>query len=284
MRSTFLIGVASTALLAAAASASPSKLTITNDADSPFTAAGGIVFSSPIGNAASGYAEFLESEQKILPPPHYALKNGQIIPGTPHDGPYNNELADGVTTAGFKSGSIFAASDFSNGSGIFVGFMLVPNTAAPAASLVPAQSGPGSVGSSPDSPSAPIIANADFPLTLSGVVKRNGQVFDPAFDTMVPNINDLIGQTPATTYEGASHIPLFFADAAEFGAAGPIAGHYTADFSVKSSSGSGSTVHAEWDIAGPVVVPLPPAALAAIPALILAGGATWKMRRRPAQV
>src|ERR1700704_5711525 len=55
------------------------------------------VFSAPIGPAQSGYAEFGQTEQVLLPPPHYAPNPGLGIgPGTPEPPPYDHDLADGV--------------------------------------------------------------------------------------------------------------------------------------------------------------------------------------------
>ena len=122
-----------------------------------FLAADFHLFTAPIGTAASGYAEFSETQQLILPPPNH-LPNPTlgIGPGAAHAGPYDHEMADGVAANGYIEGTTFTTEQYSNGSGVYFVFVLLPSTGSPA-------------GSSPDFASGPILANAVFPLTISGV-------------------------------------------------------------------------------------------------------------------
>ena len=61
------------------------------------------LFAAPIGTAATGYAEFAEMQQAILPPPDLMLNLVLGIgPGAPLAGPYDHEIGDGVSNAGFE--------------------------------------------------------------------------------------------------------------------------------------------------------------------------------------
>ena len=132
-----------------------------------FVAADFHLFAAPIGTAASGYAEFSETQQLILPPPnHVPNPILGIGPGAAHAGPYDHEMADGVAANGYIEGTTFTTEQYSNGSGVYFVFMLLPSTGSPA-------------GSSPDFASGPILANAVFPLTISGVTFTNGTLNDP---------------------------------------------------------------------------------------------------------
>ena len=148
-----------------------------------FVAADFHLFAAPIGTAASGYAEFSETQQLILPPPnHLPNPTLSIGPGAAHAGPYDHEMADGVAANGYIEGTTFTTEQYSNGSGVYFVFMLLPSTGSPA-------------GSSPDFASGPILANAVFPLTISGVTFTNGTLND----TLARNLRCL----PSIWYPGS---------------------------------------------------------------------------------
>ena len=131
-----------------------------------FVAADFHLFAAPIGTAGSGYAEFFETQQLILPPPNHAPNPTLGIgPGAAHAGPYDHEMADGVAANGYVEGTTFTTEQYSNGSGVYFVFTLLPSTGSPA-------------GSSPDFASGPILASAMFPLTISGVTFTNGSFND----------------------------------------------------------------------------------------------------------
>ena len=99
-----------------------------------FVAADFHLFAAPIGTAGSGYAEFFETLQLILPPPnHEANATLGIGPGAAHAGPYDHEMADGVAANGYIEGTTFTTEQYSNGSGVYFVFMLLPNTGSPVA-------------------------------------------------------------------------------------------------------------------------------------------------------
>jgi hypothetical protein len=186
-------------------------------------------FAAPIGTSESGYAEFGETMQAILPPPNHVWIDGLGIgPGAPHPPPYDTEMSTGVANAGFDEQLLFLPDDFTAPSGIWVTFMLVPTADAPE-------------GRTPDYESGPMIANALCPLHVEGVTLRNGQMYDPWLAWMdVPGL-DTFPQFADT--DGHSHIPIFIADCADFGPPGtPLVGSYEFSVELRDNAGNG------WDL------------------------------------
>ena len=190
------------------------------------------VFAAPIGTAATGYAEFTQTMQAILPPPNHVLNPILGIgPGAPHAGPYDQEMGEGVAANGFVESTTFPTADYSNGTGVFLVFMLVP--------------GPGSpTGSSPDFASGPIIPNAIFPLTIDGSTFTNGTLNDVLSQFQVPAIDQIPG---FEGLEGHSHIPFFFADNFDF-AARPVTGNYEYRISLLDTAGNGYQIVAPFEV------------------------------------
>ena len=222
-----------------------------------FVAADFHLFAAPIGTAGSGYAEFAETQQLILPPPNH-LPNPilGIGPGAAHAGPYDHEMADGVAANGYIEGTTFTTEQYSNGSGVYFVFMLLPSTGSPA-------------GSSPDFASGPILANAVFPLTISGVTFTNGTLNDPLAEFAVPAINLVPG---FEGLDGYSHIPFFFADNFDF-ASRPVTGGYEYRVSVLDESGNGYNIVAGFDV---VSVPEPATWLLMIMGGLAVGLVRWR--------
>lgn len=218
-----------------------------------FVAADFHLFAAPIGTAGSGYAEFSETQQSILPPPnHVPNPTLGIGPGAAHAGPYDHEMADGVAANGYVEGTTFTTEQYSNGSGVYFVFTLLPGTGSPD-------------GSSPDFASGPILANAVFPLTISGVTFTNGTLNDPLAEFAVPAMNLVPG---FEGLDGYSHIPFFFADNFDF-ASRPITGGYEYRLSILDESGNGYSI-----VAGFNVVPEPATWL-----LMIMGGLAVGMAR-----
>jgi len=191
------------------------------------------LFAAPIGTAATGYVEFTETQQAILPPPDHELNSvlGGIGPGAPHAGPYDQEIGEGVAANGFVESTTFTVTQYSNGTGVFLVFMVVP--------------GPGSpTGSSPDFASGPIIANAIFPLTIHANTFTNGTFNDILGQFQVPAIDQVPG---FEGLEGHSHIPFFFADNFDF-ASRPITGDYEYRISLLDAARSGYEIVASFQI------------------------------------
>lgn len=190
------------------------------------------LFAAPIGTASTGYVEFGQTQQAILPPPnHVSNEVLGIGPGAPHAGPYGQEMAEGVAANGFVESTRFSVTQYSNGTGVYLVFMLVP--------------GPGSpTGSSPDFASGPIIANAIFPLTIDGRTFTDGTFNDILAQFQVPAIDQVPG---FGGLEGHSHVPLFFADNFDF-ASRPITGDYEYRISLLDATGSGYQIVAPFQI------------------------------------
>jgi hypothetical protein len=163
---------------------------------------------------------------------HSALHlGGGIGPGQAHNPPYTGEIGQGVANLGYHQGQEFRRSEFSNGNGVYVAWMTVPD--------------PGTTGSSPDFQKGPIIPNALFPLNISGVSYRNHKVFDPYlayFD--VPPITGM-----GFINDGHSHFPMWIADAIDFGPVGTkIDGQYEYRISMIDASGNGWKITVEFEV------------------------------------
>jgi hypothetical protein len=194
------------------------------------------VFSAPIGTAETGYAEFLETAGRLLPPPNHVqgLPGLAIGPGTAHPPPYDSELEAGVDSLSFHEGHAFVRSEFSDGSGVVLVCMVVPD--------------PGTTGSSPDFAAGPIIPNTIFPIHVEGVANRDGNPFDPFltfFD--VPPLTTAID--PSFNVEGHSHFPIFVATNQDFGPSGEdLRGNYEYVLTMTDAAGNGWTVRAHFVI------------------------------------
>ena len=193
------------------------------------------LFSAPIGDVDSGYAEFGETMAQLLPPPnHAAHPQLGIGPGEPHRGPYKNELDHGVRDAGFREETQFSASEFSEGAGVYLLWMNAPD--------------PGVKGSSPDFVRGPIIPNSLFPIHFSGITLRNGEMFNPAvFDTDVPALDANLD--PPFAVDGHSHFPFFAVDNADFGPPNSqLSGSYVYDITLTDASGAGWHIEARFSV------------------------------------
>ena len=225
-----------------------------------FVAADFHLFAAPIGTAASGYAEFFETQQLILPTPNHVPNPVLGIgPGAAHAGPYDHEMANGVAANGYVEGTSFTTQQYSNGSGVYFVFMLVPGAGSPA-------------GSSPDFASGPILANAMFPLSISGGTYTNGTLNDPLGDFQVPAINEVPG---FEGLDGHSHIPFFFADNFDF-ASQPVTGSYEYRISILDVSGNGYQIVAGFDV---VPVPEPSTWLLTIMGGLVVGAVAHRRQR-----
>ena len=105
---------------------------------------------------------------------------------------------------------------------------------------------PGTVGSSPDFTSGPIIPNALFPIHVAGQTFRNNQPWDPyllAFD--VPPLTDQL--SCPFSVDGHSHFPIFIADNASFGSGGPT-GHYEYRVTMMDATGNGWSITVRFTV------------------------------------
>ncbi len=201
------------------------------------------LFTGPIGDFETGFAEFGELTEKLMPPPEHrpALPFYGTGPGRAHGPPYNRELAQGVRRLGVQDRQSFRAAAFSTESlnGVYLVWMLVPS--------------PGVTGRSPDFVSGPIIPNSLFPMVISGAVTRNGEPFDPAF--IPPSELAPLDETVAPRFanvDGHSHLPVFLAESQLFGPPGtPVQGRYRFVIRLRDKEGNG------WNIVSPFTVRRP---------------------------
>lgn len=193
------------------------------------------LFSAPVGTADSGYVEFGQTMEALLPPPnhqwHPALGIG---PGAAHQPPYDGEMAAGVAAQGYREGVRFNQGEFSNGMGVWTTWMTVPY--------------PGVTGSSPDFASGPIIPNDLFPIHVSATASHNGALFSTVFVGDVPALDGNLD--PPFAVDGHSHFPFFLADNADFGPPGArLRGSYQWDIEMVDVSGNGWQIRVQFAVA-----------------------------------
>jgi hypothetical protein len=203
------------------------------------------VFAAPIGTASDGFAEFGETAQAILPPPHYQpISCLGIGPGTPEQPPYDHDLGDGIATGGYPQRSSFAPEQFSNGVGVWLVFMVVPSPTSQ------------NVGSSPDFASGPMIPNSLFPIKVASVTNRDSAPYDPNLANFsVPAINTQ--PCPGVNVDGNSHFPIFIAENSE--AAGQLGtrlhGTYTFNVTMQDSAGNGYSLSTRFEVTSAAGLP-----------------------------
>jgi len=193
------------------------------------------IFSAPIGTAETGYAEFGETAAAILPPPnHLPHPDLGIGPGAPHSPPYTSEIANGLALLGYHEGTHFQTDEFSNGMGVWLIWMAIP--------------APGTIGSSPDFTSGPIIPNSLFPIHAQGQTFRNGKLYDPYLaDYDVPALDSNLN--PPFFVDGHSHFPMFTAENSDFGPPGSkIEGKYEFRMSIIDSTGNGWEIETKFTV------------------------------------
>ncbi len=197
------------------------------------------VFSAPVGFAADGLPGFAQTQGILLPPPnHLPCADLGIGPGAPHQPPYNGEIDGHLDQTNFRESLVFRVPDFTAPNGIYLVWMVVPH--------------PGTIGSSPDFTSGPIIPNTLFPIHLAGQTFRNQQLWDPFLATFdVPPLTDAL--SCPFNVDGHSHFPIFIAEDTEFGPGGPATGRYEFRITMTDKTGNG------WSITGRFKVrPAPP--------------------------
>ena len=165
------------------------------------------LFSAEIGTAASNYAEFCDTSLTILPPPDHVRNPALCVgPGQPHHPPYNAEIGQGLSALGVHQDGPFGVAEFSAGEGVWLAWMNVPN--------------PGTRGSSPDFRRGPIIANALFPMHVTGSATHNGAAYSTLADFTVPKLDGALD--PPFDVDGHSHFPVFIVDNRDFAPPGDV--------------------------------------------------------------
>lgn len=177
-------------------------------------------FSAPLGTP-DNLSLFNQTVAAVLPN-HAPIR-------VPHDGPYDQEITQGVANAGFVNKTVFDTSEFNAPSGIFFGFIIVPGAGAP-------------VGSSFDFASGPIIPNSILPLRLTGDLFRNGEIFEANAITFTFN--------PSATRDGNSHNVLLTAENSSFAPPGltDLTGAYEYRLTLRDTTGSGYDLSARFQV------------------------------------
>jgi len=189
------------------------------------------VFSTVIGTADDGYAEFGQTTTYLLYPlRHQSCPDLGIGPGDPHFGSdpakptYVHEMEAGMDVMNYKDADVFRAADFSGKNGVYAVWMVVPK--------------PGTIGSSPDFASGPIIPNSLFPIHVYGVTYRNNQVWNSGVASF--DVPPLTSKLSCPFFvDGHSHFPIFLVDSYVFGPGGPIHGHYEYRVAMTDATGNG---------------------------------------------
>jgi hypothetical protein len=190
------------------------------------------IFSGRIGDPPSGDT-LAETIGLLLPEPkHRPHPDLGVGPGDAHRPPYSSELGRGLDKTDLHEGRVFRRAEFSSGSAVIAGCMIIPR--------------PGTRGSSPDFRSGRIIPNELFPIHAEGVAYRNHDVFDSALiDYDVPALDGALD--PPFDVDGHSHFPFFVATNDAFGPPGAdLRGFYRYDYTLIDSSGAGWRVQARF--------------------------------------
>lgn len=198
------------------------------------------LFSAPIGSPETGFAEFGDFIQRLLPRPEHrpVLPELGVGPGVPHDPPYRRELARGLAALDLEERRVFPLSAFTKKSenGVYLVWMLVPS--------------PGVTGRSPDFESGPIIPNSIFPLVFRGEAFRDGEIFDPFLvaESEIPALDGSI-RPRFGNVDGHSHLPVFVAESHFFAPPRtPVEGRYRYRLVLRDQDGNG------WNIVARFVV------------------------------
>ncbi len=192
---------------------------------------GVLAITGEIGTDLDQYVEFLSS---FVEPNHAWDDNDFLVgPAVAHPGPYDDELFELATTAGYVAKQTFTAAEFTAPNGVTVMMNFVPSAGA-------------ATGSSFDFASGPIIPNALFPVDVDGGLFRDGVIYDDALENTFAGFHNL---TPPIVKDGASHFVWFFGESTLFGPEDtPATGSYQIKVNFIDSSGAG------WRVTVPFTV------------------------------
>jgi hypothetical protein len=159
-----------------------------------FNVVGFQLFSAPLGTVTTEFVERKATTEAVLPYEEFLLDLDLLAPREPAEPPYDNKLELGVLAAGFENKERYAIGEWVAPKGIYLAALLVPVAGS-------------AQGSSADFEAGEIIPNDIFPITVDVDLWKGGAVFDEDFDFDYPRTEDL---QPGTSYDGYSHMPLFF--------------------------------------------------------------------------
>lgn len=211
------------------------------------------LFSAPLGTSASGFAEFFQTAAAVLP---------DHVPGrVPHAGPYDQEITQGLASAGLVSKFVFDVSELAAPQGIFFAFVIVPGAGAP-------------LGSSLDFASGPIIPNANLPIRVAGDAFRNGALFEQ--DAFGATLGLVAGR------DGSSHNFIIGALNSESAPPGltDLTGDYEYRLTIRDAGQNGYNVSARFTVVN-AIPELGTCALLAAGLLPLAGVVAHRRKAKP---
>ena len=135
---------------------------------------------------------------------HITLNNAcRYCPLEPHDGPYDQEMRQGLVSAGYLLTDAFIQDDLASPATLFVPTVVTPSANAPR-------------GPSFDNPDGPVIPNDIFPLTALAKLFNSGrEVWSTlhtahALDTFVGSFTDSFGETHDLDFTGLNYSHLTF--------------------------------------------------------------------------
>ena len=179
-----------------------------------FDVTGGL-FVIPAANPPGGLEPWLSNIDPVLDEvrdgTHITLRNACYdCPLKPHDGPYEQEIRQGMVDAGHLITDAFTqGDDLASPGTLLMSPVLTPNADAP-------------IGPSLENPSGPIIPNSIFPLTFRSEIFNSGSSVSSgsprtvrALDRNVGPFRDRYGETHDLDFTGLnySHLGLFSANA-----------------------------------------------------------------------
>jgi hypothetical protein len=153
-------------------------------------------------------------------------------------------MAWGVYDSGFFEGRTLRLSQFRDGNGALLAFMVVPE----------GNQGTGpDLGSSPDFGLGPIISNDLFPIHFQAATIHNSRLFSAPTEFDIPPLDNTL--TPPFNVNGHSHIPMFLAENTSFALvpASPIDNTGVYRFAIRMTDAEGRG----WDIDARFVVVQP---------------------------
>jgi hypothetical protein len=198
------------------------------------------LFRAPLGTFESGFAEFGALVEALWPAPEHIPISPTlgIGPGASHGPPYRRELARAMKANGLVDRDVFPVAAFSArfADAVYLAGTLVPRDRAR--------------GRSPDFESGWIIPNGIMPITVAGIAKRNGEIFDPLLvpeSDLPPLDEDLAPQFAGV--DGHSHIPFITGTSETFGPAGtPVQGFYRYEITMRDRRGNGWNIVARFRV------------------------------------
>lgn len=183
------------------------------------------VFSTTIGDGATGFGPFLAVMDEIFRPAHVTEPAAAtLINEVPHQRDYSSEITTAVLQRGFDAKTTFSEAEYTPPEGLSLFCMMLPTASS-------------TVGRTFDGENMPLIENALFPLMDTISVTRDGVPYGMDFMEQLPSLNDL--GLPDSEL-GMSHRILRDLQSPDFGPGNvPLTGNYVWSHTIIDTTGSG---------------------------------------------